>query len=164
MVLTFDFAFGKLQREHPHKLSDYIVKERDERRARPGLSNIAGDKKGKTPFYQWRRSTFPIAAVTAIGKVLRPRNSRQTHNYTGEPGLKDSPHGPAACCLESGRGHRSLSERGIIAVNLPPSTNKFINSKLIISTAPRMPSSTATDPTRWGLYLENQHLSELIRK
>ena len=31
MVLTFDFAFGKRQREHPHKLSDYIVKERSPR-------------------------------------------------------------------------------------------------------------------------------------
>ena len=28
MVLTFDFAYCKLQREHPHKLSDYIFKER----------------------------------------------------------------------------------------------------------------------------------------
>ena len=28
LVLTFDFAFSKRQREHPHKLSDLIVKER----------------------------------------------------------------------------------------------------------------------------------------
>ena len=34
LVLTFDFAFGKRQREHPHKLSDLIVKER----ANPGRS------------------------------------------------------------------------------------------------------------------------------
>jgi len=38
MVLTFDFALGKLQRELPHKLSDLIVKERVE-------------KRGQTPFF-----------------------------------------------------------------------------------------------------------------
>ena len=29
LVLTFDFAIGKHQREHPHKLSDKLLKSED---------------------------------------------------------------------------------------------------------------------------------------
>jgi len=84
MVLTFDFAYCKLQREHPHKLSDYIFKERS--------------------------LTF----------------ARQTHKYTGERGLIDSPGMPAGLDFRGlAKGHRSLSEQRIIATKAGPSTPKF---------------------------------------
>ena len=94
LVLTFDFAFGKRQREHPHKLSDLIVKERCEYQPGPKLA--------------------PHVFV------------RQTHNYTGQAGLIDSPRMPV--CLDFrglAEGHRSLSEQRIIAMESAWSTNNF---------------------------------------
>ncbi len=52
--------------------------------------------------------------------------AEQTHNYTGEQGLNDSPWMPV--CLDFrglAKGHRPLSERGIIAAKTARSTNNF---------------------------------------
>ena len=87
-------AFGKRQREHPHKLSDLIVKERCETRPEP----------------------VPAPHVFA----------RQTHNYTGVPGLNDSPKVPVSFDFRGlAEGHRSLSEQRIIATKVRGSTINF---------------------------------------
>jgi hypothetical protein len=59
LVLTFDFAFGKLQREHPHKLSDYIVKERLKHRVAPGVSENWGQSPDFQPDPQVYRRSEP---------------------------------------------------------------------------------------------------------
>jgi len=81
LVLTFDFAYSKLQREHPHKLSDYIVKERLEIEHRPRF--------------------------------------KQTHHYTGQHGLMNS---PACLYLFSGSGPDTpcLERAGHYSGELPP--------------------------------------------
>jgi len=46
----------------------------------------------------------------------------QTHNYTGEQGPIDSPRVPVCWLWSLAKGHRSLSERGIIATKGHPSS------------------------------------------
>ena len=75
MVLTFDFAFGKPQREHPHKLSDHIVKER----CIPGTVILIARTGAE------RHQTIRITAP----------KFNQTHKYTGEQGSNDSLGMPA---------------------------------------------------------------------
>ena len=49
-----------------------------------------------------------------------------THNYTGDQGLRDSPHlYKTLYLLGLAEVHRYLSERGIIAARKPRSTNNF---------------------------------------
>ena len=53
-----------------------------------------------------------------------PRFPGQTHNYTGGAPSLASARLPSYLVLGSAEGHRTLSERGIIAARNPPSTAK----------------------------------------
>jgi len=100
LVLTFDFAFGKLQREHPHKLSDYIVKERSPDSGVRLPRREASRRKSK-----WSSNQSRPTIIQATGALMT-----------------------ALGCLyvlfwSLAWRHRPPSEQRIIAANCPRSTN-----------------------------------------
>jgi len=71
--------------------------------------------------YQWRQK-FGGADTSKLSPEFN-----QTHNYTGERGPIDSPAMPVCVNFRGlAEGHRSLSERGIIAAQARWSTNNSL--------------------------------------
>jgi hypothetical protein len=74
-----------------------------------------------TPFFQFPAVSPKTVRVSKMG--LSPFFGL-THNYTGDPGLRDSPHLYKTLDFRGlAEAHRYLSERGIIAASRPRSTN-----------------------------------------
>ena len=109
MVLTFDFAIAIANASTHTNYLITLLKSGSKMRSDPVFRFLAVSpktirvpRKGADPFFDL------------------------THNYTGDQGLRDSPHlYKTLDFLDLAKAHRYLSERGIIAAKPARSTNKF---------------------------------------